>query len=660
ATTRTGPGGVLVRDPFPGNIIPANRLDPIGVALVNLFPLPNIPGRVAGNYLSNPVKRFNQDAFNVRVDHNFSAADSLFVRFSFDHATQFFPNGLPGFGSGPSAAFSSTNFRTDARNVAISETHTLSPVSINQFTAGFNRVFNRMRSIGQGTNFARQLGIPGANLGDDITSGVINIGLSGGFNRIGDRLFTPFVGGTNVYQAGDTFSHIRGQHTVKFGFNVRAMQMNTLGAAWPDGHFNFDNFVTAGFNPAGTLNSATGHSVASLLLGLPASGTRSNQYDGWMIGRRWKEYRWFLQDDWKVSSSLTLNLGLAYDITTPQTEAHNRIANFDPVSRQWLIAGRNTDEAAGVRTDWNNVQPRIGLAWSPGGSTKTVVRAGYGIFFDVSANGGVQGLYQNPPFAADYSFTANNITPVRTLATGFPDVPRPDPSTYTGNVVLFQRDFTQGKIQQWNLNLQHELAAGVVLTLAYAGTRGSQIQGKGYNTNTAPPGPGFNTPARRPFPQYNNFNAILSRGLLRYDSFQVRAEKRLSHGLYVLSSYTWSKAFTNGLSQNVGVNTGVKYFPVAPAILDKGLSDTDVRHSFTVSYLYDLPFGRGRAWASGAEGLLQAIIGNWQLSGITRARSGFALPISVASNQSGTALGNRPDVRCNPNLPKDRQSVTRF
>ncbi len=396
-------------------------------------------------------------------------------------------------------------------------------------------------------------------------------------------------------------------------------------------------------------------------MGFPTSGSRSNQFNGYVIGRRWREYRGFVDDTWQISPQLTLDLGLAYDVTTPPTEVADRQANFDAATGKFLIPGSNSGSTAGVKTDYGDIQPRIGFAWSPRGSKATVLRGGYGIFYDVSGNGGVQGLYLNPPYTSELGFTSNNIVPVRTLQTGFAPVAPPVPETYTGNLVLYQLDYQQGLVQQWNLNVQRELPSSVILTVAYAGTRGTHIQDKGFNTNTAPVGPGFNTAARRPFPQYNNFNAILSRGDVNYHSLQVKSEKRLSHGLYFLLSYTYSKSLNNGLTQNVGVNTGIKYYPLlVPPNSDKGLADTDIRHLLSVSYIYDLPFGRGRAYLSNLHGIGQAVLGDWQLNGITRFRTGYPLSMSTSVNQSGTALGNRPNRICDGGLDSGDQTVDRF
>jgi hypothetical protein len=213
----------------------------------------------------------------------------------------------------------------------------------------------------------------------------------------------------------------------------------------------------------------------------------------------------------------------------------------------------------------------------------------------------------------------------------------------------------------WNVNVQQEFLRGIVGTVAYAGTRGRDIQSKGWNLNSAPPGPGFNTASRRPYPRFNTFNAILGRGEIDYNSFQFKAEKRFSQGSYLLAAYTYSKAYTNGAGQNVGVGQGVRYYPYLPSPdADRGFSDTDVRHVFNLSYIAALPFGRNQAMLSNASPLVDALIGNWQVNGIVRARSGLPLAMSMASSQSGTSLGNRPNQVCGGELSSDARTVTKW
>ena len=653
ATTRVDPAtGQLVRDPFPNNTIPADRIDPIGKALLDLLPPPTFTDRLGGNYLANPVKTLNDYQGDIRVDHNFSNDDRLFARFSFEEADQYLPTGLPDFGA--TGGFSSNQtFDTNARNIAVSQTHIFSNNVINQFTGGYNRIFNYITSFGYGSNKSQELGIPGANLGTDETSSLTRMTFQN-FVGIGDRGFSPFQGGTNVFHFTNTLTMVRGSHSLNMGGTFRAMQLNLLGDTALAGQFSFTRFFTAGFTPSGSLNAGTGDAIASLLLGLPASGGRNDQLNGSVKGRRWKEYRGFIDDTWRVNNSLTLTLGLAYMVTTPQTEVHDRFSNFDFYTGETFIGG-----TIGVKTDWSNIQPRLGFAWSPNESTNTVVRGGYGIYHDVSAMGGSTGPYQNPPFANAYSFTSDNITPVRTLATGFPDNSQPvDPADYVGTWTTIDPDFKQGRIQQWSVNVERKLPFSTIGSIAYAGSYADRLFDKSRNLNTATPGPGFNPASRRPYPQLQSVIAALSRGWLKYNSLQLRAERRAASGFFVLGSYTYAKALTNGVS-GFGGDPGIVYFPVVTDDdADVGSANTDLRHNFSLSVLYPLPFGSGERFLGNLTGVPQAILGGWSVNAIFVAQSGYPLGMSMSSNQSGTAFGNRPDRVCDGRL--DDPTVERF
>ena len=645
ATTRTDPAtGLLVRDPFPGNRIPANRISPIGQALLNLLPLPTFTDRLGGNYLANPVKTLNDYQGDLRIDHNFSNSDRVFARFSAEEADQYLPTGLPDFGA--TGGFSSNQtFDTSATNVALSHTHVFKNNAVNQFTAGYNRVYNNITSFGYGSNKSRELGIPGANLGTEETSSLTRMTFQN-FAGVGDRGFSPFQGGTNVYHYINTLTMVKSSHTVNTGASMRAMQLNLLGDTALAGQFAFTPFFTSGFGPTGALNGSTGSSIASLLLGLPASGGRNDQLNGSVKGRRWKEFRGFVDDNWRVSDNLTVTLGLAYMVTTPQSEAKDRFANFDFYTGEIFVGG-----TVGVKTDWSNVQPRIGFSWSPGASTTTVIRGGYGMYHDVSAMGGSTGPYQNPPYANAYAFVSDNITPVRTLATGFPvNSLAVDPASHRGDWTTIDPNFKQGRVQQWSLNVERQLPFRTIASVAYAGSYADRLFDKSRNLNTATPGSGFNPAARRPYPNLQSVITAISRGWMKYNSLQMRLERRASAGNYVLASYTYAKALTNGVS-GFGGDPGIVYFPVASSDdADVGSANTDLRHNFTLSALYQLPFGNGQPLLRDLRGVPQAILGGWGLNAIFVAHSGYPLGMNMANNQSGTSFGNRPDRACGGTL----------
>ncbi len=631
-------GGVL-------NVIPANRINLIAQTLLNMLPLPtpglNPSNPFSNNYRSTPVKMLNDAQWDARLDHQIGKDDHIFARFSWDNANQFLPDGLPGFGS-PGSFNSNQSFTTHARNVAISESHVFSPTLVNQFTAGYNRDFNYITSFGYLSNESQKLGIPGANLGTAATSGLTNLTISG-FAGFGDRGFSPFQGGTNVYHYLDSLNWVHGQHSVTFGGEFRAMQENTLGDSFFAGSFGFNKVWTASSG-----NGTGGNAVASFLVGLPASGSRNDELNGLIRGRRWKEYREFVEDNWTLSKQLSLQLGFAYAVTTPISEAQNRFANLDFATNKIYVAGQGGGSNVGVKTDWSNVEPRIGFAFSPSRLRNTVVRGGYGIYHDIGATGGATGPYENPPYANAYSFSSDSNTfNTPTLSTGFPaNNTVQNPATYLGTWHSIDTNFRQGLVQQWNLDIQQQLPKSIIFTIAYTGTRGTRLSQKNVDLNSAPPNTvGADPLALRPHPGFGPVLETYSGGWLGYQSMQAKVEKRTTKGLYILAAYTYSKALSNGLRQEITGDPGVNYFPFHPfPNADKGLASTDLRNNFTLSFLYNLPVGRGQKFMGDMHGPAQVILGGWSVNGITILHSGFALGETMATNQSGVATGNRPNI----------------
>ncbi len=357
-----------------------------------------------------PVRRLNEGEFDVRLDHNFSNKDSIFARFSYDQATSFVPGGSPGFAE--QAPFASTQDITNhGRNVALSETHIFSGNSVNQFTFGFNRIFNFIKSFGDSSCESAILGIQGANINSkcpDAPAGVVtqstkacvSCGLSstqmyGGYWSLGDRGFAPFQGGTNVFSISDSFDMNRGKHDIRIGGESSHQSDECSVQRLPGRLLPYVRRVHRGFH-------------RRLLLGQFGGAIHDQTFEGATTGRRWKMFRPYVQDDWRVTPNLTLNLGLAWALVTPITEAENRQANFNfnsgcgtPPGCNYLIPGVNSNGRVGVQFDWTALEPRIGMAWRPGGSPNTAIRAGYAIFHDSAWNQGGQGLWENPPFFAE-------------------------------------------------------------------------------------------------------------------------------------------------------------------------------------------------------------------------------------------------------------------
>jgi hypothetical protein len=687
-------------------IIPGAVANPIGLKVLQLYPTPNATG--AGfNYINEPVRKLNEGTWDIRLDHNISSKDSVFGRFSYDQATNFVPGGSPTWTE--QNAFGSNQYIDNhGRNAALSETHVFSANTINQVTFGYNRIFNHILSFGTGTCEAANIGIPGADLGskcDPITGypaslnqskkDCISCGMTSflmlNYFSIGDRGYAPYQGGTNVYSVSDTIDLIRGRHNIRFGGTFRANQMNVRNNAFQDG-FVVENAALTGDDAADLLLGGTGIFAA-----------HDQTFLGGTTGRRWKLFRPFVQDDWRVTNSLTVNIGVAWAFATPTTEVQNRQANYDIQTLKWYVPKGSptlascticvpTDGRAGIQFDKTAVEPRIGLSWKALGSDKTVIRAGYGILHDSSWNQGGQGLWQNPPYYAevdpcpsDFCFAFGSTlsggflvpsgTPSSTPVTGGAVLSGPvNPANYTGSIQSMNRNFRQGMVQQFNLNVEQQLPGNVVLTAGYAGTRSTHIlvgqSNENLNDPNACPGgsnpvPGYtlgcgfgvfpyavNQPNGGAFQSVNANNSV---GTARYDSLEIKGEtKSTRHGLYALLGYTWSRTFDSGMPDGLGTNPGAIYYPLpGTARLDWGLSQLNLNDSFTASILYDLPFGKGKHFGSTWSGATNAILGNWQLNVIERATSGFPLFVVDSGDGSGVFFSYNGGTYQRPNQVGD-------
>ncbi|MFY9645434.1 MAG: carboxypeptidase-like regulatory domain-containing protein [Terriglobales bacterium] len=697
--------------PTTGGLTGTGLADPIGLALINLFPVgsPTIVNGV--NYANVPVRKLNEGNATIRMDHNFSDKDSIFARFSYDQANSYVPGGSPTWAE-QNPFGSNQLIANHGRNAVISETHIVSSNNINQVYFGYNRIFDFITSYGEfGGQLckAATLGIVGGDLNSKcpdappgltqyskacLSCGLSSIQLSS-YWSLGDRGFAPFVGGTDVYSFSDTFDMIRGRHNIRTGLGIRFNQMNVMTNGFQDGYF----LLGGGF---------TGDAAADLLMGQPYGAIHDQTFYGATTGRRWKMYRPFVQDDWRVNNDLTMNLGVAWALVTPITEAQNRQANFDWTTQQYLVAGKapfsgctncvRSNATVGVKFDKTAIEPRIGLAWKPWGSQTMVVRAGYSIYHDSGWSQGAQGLWQNPPYYAETdqfaygpasSFGPTNPCPFGNaqalqgptqncgLAYGLtqpnllPFTAPPNPDNFTGTSLSQDANFKQGMVQQFNLNVERQLPGNVVLTAGYAGTRSTHILFYGLNMNVNSPsaciggsngyylgcGPGgapFNAPYQDN--EFINISNITDGARARYDGLLIKAEtKSARHGLYALLSYTWSHTFDSGMSDGDGTTPGAQFWPLpGTRRADWGLSQLNLDDQLTASVLYELPFGKGKTYGAGWSSVPDAILGGWQINVIEKATSGFPLFFVDSANNSGVNFEwngtplNRPIQISNP------------
>ncbi|GAC1625976.1 MAG: hypothetical protein NVS9B13_21900 [Candidatus Acidiferrum sp.] len=655
---------------MPLNIIPSNKLDPLALALTKLYPLPNINGN-GFNFVSNPVRSENRTNFDIRVDQKFSDKDYAFFRFSYENQ----PSLLPGpFATGGDGGGFFSGVEDNAyRSFAVSWTHTIRPQLINEFRLGYNRINSQRLQINSDKTSEQLLGYPGG------FPGVPNVAQNGGLpqltfgdvSTLGSPTFLPSREIQNTYSLLDNLNWLVGKHSFKFGTEIRPEEFTIFQPASPRGNLNFSSIFTD--NPAAIGTGGSG--FASFLVGLSDGGSITSLHN---IDYHRRTYAFYAQDDWKVSSRLTLNLGLRYELFGTIKERNNQQATFDFATASLIVPkGLNVQLTPAIASviplhatgtpglippDLNNFAPRIGLAYRV--TDKIVVRTGYGIFYGGNESGpwSNPSMGFNPPFftiqnfntqcgaaAANPATTDCSLAQIPTLASGFPANSLVDPNTPS----LFSIDpkLRTPFLQQWHLSTQYQLPGETVLEITYAGSKGSS-QYLFFNGNQASPTSDSSAPLgpRRPIPQIDNFIALIqSNGRSNYNSLQVRAEKRFSHGLTFLAAWTWAHSLDLASSADLGAQNGGDFrYNIHPE-WEHANSDFDIRHRLVFSYLYELPFGHEKRFWVDASGVLNQVVGGWQVAGITSVSRGNWFTITDSNGNFAFTDGQaRPDLIGNP------------
>jgi hypothetical protein len=640
--TSTTVNGQVQRTQFPGNVIPANRMDKTGSAILKLFPDPNLPGQV-NNYGSNPNQIIDRDNYDVKIDQNFSVRDQAFFRYSQHYTQQYLPGPLPLPAIGSTDA---SNNNYPLKQFVAAYTRTLSPAMVNEFRAAATRLDIRALQLNYGRNLADQVGIPGVNSGNDAnSSGLPFINLTG-FPSLGDSGFRPAIIAMNNYQFNDIVSWTKGKHSLRLGGEAIRRQRNKLQSSALHGILNYGPIYTTNpVSPAGT-----GLSLADLLTGAPSSGNIA--YLTGTVGLRRTDYAGFVQDTWKVTQTLTVSLGLRYDYFAcyPSCEVHNRMAYFRPdLGGPFSVGNSQIPWGSGVAPDRNNFGPRAGIAWRLG--ARTVIRAGFGMMY--SPDPGLVLGDGNPPFSGAVAFANDqgDFNGARRTSQGF-DRPAGIVFSALGAALTGQDpNMRTPYANQWNLNVEHELPRQVLLTAGYVGTSGKKLLLEP-NLNQPLPGPG-SVASRRPFPLYSDITWNEGANSSIYNSLQLTAEKRLAHGIQFVGSYSWSHAIDSGTFVGAPQN----YQNLAA---ERGNSDTDVRQRFVLSGFWQLPFGRGRPFGKNLPRAVDLLAGGWQLNTITSLYTGLPFSPSSAVNTLNGSGGQRPDRIGNGNLPSDQRSILRW
>lgn len=711
-TTRPNPNaaGQFLRDPFPGNVIPRNRFDPVFVKMLDYIPLPNTAGNAttaAGNYVVSKANLIRKDTFSVRLDHQLNEKHRMSGRFNYDDTPFTRPDYYNNIAS---PTFGQQLFLR--RNFGLDYTGTFSPSLVGNVLFSFTRLENNRQPFSSGFDITT-LGFPAAFKAAvfPVSFPTIVMNGFGGSFSIANSGTTSLIGGNDLIKFGDNTGSLSGfltktfaRHTLKFGGEYRLLRPNFWQFADTATNFTFTPGFTQGPNPT-TAN--TGSAFASFMLGTPASGGTTIAAS---LATQVKYYGGFVQDDWKVANNFTLNLGLRYEYESPRTERYNQLTNFDfnatpPLTAAGLnlkgalsFVGLNGNSREHWNPDRNNFSPRLGFAWNV--LPKTVVRGGGGIFY--AAMTGVGGASQAIGVAGFEATTAmvtslnnNTVTPLNVLSNPYPTgLLQPTGSrlgagTLLGqNIRLVDRNQRTSYSAQWNLNIQRELPGGLLVEVGYAGNHGLKLQqdlelnqipdsalalGTALQQSVPNPFAGQITAGPlaaanvtraqllRPYPHFQSVVAVNQPwASSNYHALIASLQRRFSNGLTLNGSYTFSKLIdlaTGTFAGEVLSAGGFQNWNNLRA--DRSLSALDAPHRFVVNGLYALPFGEGRKFnPKGAGGKL---VNGWEVSAIYTYQSGGALLFSSATNTTfSQGGGQRPNLVGNPVLADGERTIARW
>ena len=480
-----------------------------------------------------------------------------------------------------------------------------------------------------------------------------------GYSVFGGPAGAPYDLVTNLPQVTDNFSWAKGRHLFKTGFTFMDREYNADIVVFPRGLY-VPLFLTT------SLNGVGGDGVASFLLGYPYVAARTENSPN---GMRMKEYGAYFQDTWKTTNRLTLNLGVRYDLFPAPTEAFNRLSNFDMSTKSIVVAGQNgVSKSANVQTNSLDFGPHVGFSYALTRDKLTVIRGGYGIAYQPIGNTGV-GVTDartsgNPPFASSVNEVLPFIQPTLKISDGIP-IPAPDLANPSGDITYIPPHEPPTYVQFWNLDIQRALPASILLDVAYSGSRGVHLPGI-VNLNQAPPGPGDPSTRSPISASIGSLNASLNYAGSSYNALQVKVERHFFKGFYLLGAYTYSKSMDDVSSNSGSDDAGIASSGYPQNSFDWGAeyapSDFDLRHRLVVSYIYELPFGKGQRFFATSNSLVSALITGWQVNGITTLQSGgvFTPVVANSAANAGTGGAIRPNRIGNGELPSSQRSVNRW
>jgi len=597
--------------PYPGNIIPQSDLSPVAQRLLQYYPMPNGPG-TAANLNGTQASITDNDQVLARVDQVISNNVRVNVRYNWDDSY------TSNFGAVPSTGFAQPRVN---KNTLVGYTHTLSPTLHNDFRIGYHRLdFDTINNftVAGIASAGTDLGIPGFDVDTRFNNpGIPSIGVTA-FSGLG-------AGGTNWYQFDTTFqasnvlAWTKGNHNVRTGFDIRRMATGRRAANSPRGSFSFNGDMS-------------GYSMADFMLGIPRTVTTPvDQLQG-HVGQ-WRN-GFFINDTWQATRNMTLNLGLRYERNTP-AETYTGLATMLNAEQTQIIP--TTLPSPGFQFHEPNNKdfaPRLGATYRL--SEKTVVRAGWGIYYNPNQMNSFTFLTNNPPLAAEFTFQNNPGNPTLSFERPFGVVGPGGPP----NMITPNRHLPNARKNQWSVDLQHEILPATVLDIQYLASRTSRLDRSFFN-NTPRPGPGP-IDARRPNQAFRQIRVIQNDLIANYDSVSFILKRRMTAGFLFDAHYTWSKTRDMATHSNGG-GAIVNDYDIWS---DYGPANWDIPHRFVLSFLYDTPFFR-----DSSNVFLRQVLGGWQVGSVTTLQSGTPLNITIQGDRANIGRGpQRPNVTGTPTL----------
>jgi Carboxypeptidase regulatory-like domain len=644
-------------DPATGNAITPSdpNIDALALQLAQLYPAPNIQG-IAGvqpaEFVYNPVQANDTDQFDIRVDHSFGQSMPAFVRVSHTRNRLSNPGQLPGLALGSPGTLQGNTMRNNSTGVAIGVTRVFSPTIVNDLRVGYARLDITQLPFFGTVNADAQYGIPGIPFVSGLTGGLPVLTFSD-VQQLGAEGCVPTLEITNVFTYRDVLSLTRAKHKMSVGFEGRPSEFTIFQPCDGRGHWDYGG----GF---------TGSGFADFLLQLPGSADLATLHN---IDYKRSNYGLFFGDNWHATTRLNVNAGLRWEYHSPVWERKNQqaVLGFDG---NYYVAGPATLPAGFPfpvkQSPWGkylnaphrrDFAPRLGFAYEL--NHETIVRAAYGIFWQAEEIGTYSNPSPgfNPPYyilavfpsqpGPTVNATVNKLEngfPANAITSGF------DPTSV--GYTRLQRDFADGYVQEWNLTMQRQIGSASSIEVAYMGSKGTHLI-NGATGNQATPTPDVNAPIqpRRPIPSlFAETFDIFSNAYSNYNGLGITFRRNFSHGLSANVAYTWSHALDIASSSNLGSGNNGYYRSEDHQNWEYGNADVDQRHRLTAYYVWELPFGQGRAFAAHASAVLNHIVGGWTTLGIWSWHTGnYFTPVIDNDYSNSGAPQARPDLTCNPN-----------